>query len=94
MPDGFYGLHDAWHSRFQSFPSGHAAAVFGTAISLLFTCRWLGWLATIYALSVVWARMELYRHYPSDVLVGTLIGIVCGYLIGRGATTPKSPKLP
>ncbi len=85
VPDGFYGLACAFQSRYQSFPSGHAAAVFGTAISLLFVCRPLGIVTTIYALAVVWARMELNRHYPSDVAVGSVIGIYFGIMVGWAA---------
>lgn len=85
VADGFYGIGYVLYSKFQSFPSGHAAAVFGTAVSLFFVCRPLGILATIYALAVVWARMELDRHYPSDVLVGSIIGIYFGAMIGLGA---------
>ena len=93
MLDGFYGLRDARHSRFQSFPSGHAAAVFGTAISLLLTCRWLGLVTTAYALVVVWARMQLYRHYPSDVAVGSLIGMTFGALVAFGSRARRSRPL-
>lgn len=85
VADGFYGITSTFHSKFQSFPSGHAAAVFGTAVSLFVVCRPLGILTTVYALAVVWARMELYRHYPSDVIVGSLIGIYFGWMVGQGA---------
>ena len=83
--DGFYGIRYTLQSRYQSFPSGHAAAVFGTAISLLIV-RWpLGALTTLYAIAVVWARMELNRHYPSDVAVGSVIGIYFGAMVGFGS---------
>jgi membrane-associated phospholipid phosphatase len=85
MPDGFYGIMHAFSGGFQSFPSGHAAAVFGTAAALLVTDLPLGLITTVFALSVVWARMEIYRHYPSDVVVGSVIGIYFGLLVGLGA---------
>jgi membrane-associated phospholipid phosphatase len=85
MPDGFYGFPEAFRGRCQSFPSGHAAAVFGTSMALLMVDRPLGILTTIYSFAVIWARMELYRHYPSDVLVGALLGIWLGLLVGCGA---------
>jgi undecaprenyl-diphosphatase len=85
MPDGFYGFPEALRGRCQSFPSGHAAAVFGTSMALLMADLPLGILTTLYALVVIWARMELDRHYPSDVLVGALIGIWLGLLVGCGA---------
>jgi membrane-associated phospholipid phosphatase len=85
MPDGFYGITAAFQQGFQSFPSGHAAAVFGAAAALLVTDLPLGLLTTAFALSVVWARMELDRHYPSDVVVGSIIGIYFGLMAGFGA---------
>jgi membrane-associated phospholipid phosphatase len=91
MPDGFYGLPAAFYGRFESFPSGHAAAVFGTAMALIVTDFWLGVAATVFALAVIWARLELYRHYPSDVAVGSIIGICMGLLVGLGAKTHWRP---
>jgi len=85
MPDGFYGITYAFRGGFQSFPSGHAASVLGTACALLVTELPLGVITTVFALAVVWARMELERHYPSDVAVGSVIGIYFGLLVGFGA---------
>ena len=85
MADGFYGVPAAWHGGFQSFPSGHAAAVVGMAVALLMVNRPLGLATGAYAMVVLWARLELNRHYPSDVLVGAIIGLVAGLLIGCGA---------
>lgn len=89
VPDGFYGLACAFQSRYQSFPSGHAASVISTAVSLLFVCRPLGFITTAYALAVIWARMELNRHYPSDVAVGAVIGIYFGTIVGWAARPPR-----
>ena len=90
MPDGFYGPAYAFSGGFQSFPSGHAASVFGTAAALLVTDLPLGLLTTAFALGVVWARMELNRHYPSDVVVGSVIGIYFGLLVGFGAKVRRT----
>ncbi len=85
LPDGFYGIGYTFESRYQSFPSGHAASVLGAAMALLVVARPLGIAATLFALAVVWARMELYRHYPSDVLIGSLVGIYFGLMTGFGS---------
>lgn len=85
LPDHFYGITYAFSGGFQSFPSGHAASVFGAAAALLVTDFPLGLITTIFALAVVWARMELDRHYPSDVVVGSVIGIYFGLMVGYGA---------
>ncbi len=92
-PDGFYGIAYAMRGGFQSFPSGHAASVFGAAVALLVTEFPLGLVTTVFAIGVVWARMELDRHYPSDVVVGSVIGIYFGLLVGLGAKK-KYPRPP
>lgn len=94
LSDGFYGITYAFSGGFQSFPSGHAASVFGTAFALLVTDLPLGLLTTVFALGVVWARMELYRHYPSDVVVGSIIGIYFGLLVGFGAKVRRPLSTP
>ena len=92
VADGFYGIGYTFQGKFQSFPSGHAAAVFGTAASMLVVDLPLGLITTAYALAVVWARMELYRHYPSDVIVGSILGIYFGCMVGFGAKL-RLPRL-
>jgi membrane-associated phospholipid phosphatase len=54
----------------------------------------LGIVTTIFAFAVVWARMELDRHYPSDVVVGAIIGIYFGLMVGFGAKTCSPRSLP
>jgi membrane-associated phospholipid phosphatase len=82
VPDGFYGPAKAIFGRYESFPSGHAASDVGMGVALLFVSRPLGLLTSVYALAVIWARMELNKHYPSDVLVGAIIGIYFGSVVG------------
>jgi membrane-associated phospholipid phosphatase len=85
LADGFYGPAYAFRGGYQSFPSGHAASVFGTAFALIVADLPLGIATTIFAFGVVWARMELYRHYPSDIVVGMAIGVYFGLMVGLGA---------
>jgi len=92
MPDGFYGITYAFSGGFQSFPSGHAAAVFGAAAALMVTDLPLGLITTAFAFAVIWARIELERHYPSDVVVGSIIGIYFGLMVGFGAKVHR-PRL-
>jgi membrane-associated phospholipid phosphatase len=55
----------------------------------------LGIVTTVFAFGVVWARMELYRHYPSDIVVGTAIGVYFGLMVGFGARVRQTrPVVP
>ena len=65
-----------------SFPSGHTSASFALATSLSMVCpKWYVVVPSYaWATSVAYSRMDLGCHYPSDVLVGAIIGSASGYL--------------
>ncbi len=65
-----------------SFPSGHAcgAAVMATYLGLRYPKWFVIAPASGYALYTFYARMNLGVHYPSDILVGALVGSVVGIL--------------
>ena len=71
----------------RSFPSGHAAVTFASATVLQ---RHFGWKVGIpaYAVAsyVAASRVQMKRHYLSDVAFGAALGIVAGrtLTIGRG----------
>ena len=70
-----------------SFPSGHTLVAFATATSL--ALEYKKWYVTgpafLWAGSVAYSRMYLGKHYPSDVLAGTVIGILSGVVSHRFA---------
>lgn len=92
LADHFYGPSHAIRGGYQSFPSGHAASVVGMAAALVLVEWRLSLLTGLFALGVIWGRMELYRHWPSDVVVGTLVGLYFGLLISWGAQTRSKQK--
>ncbi len=62
-----------------SFPSGHSLAAFAIATPILLLCPGLQWLAVFCAASVAISRILMGVHFPSDVLVGAMLGISLGY---------------
>lgn len=63
-----------------SFPSGHTAASFEACTVLLIRDKRFGIPALVLALIIAFSRMYLYMHYPTDILGGMIVGILCGVL--------------
>ena len=63
-----------------SFPSSHAVNHFAIATFLSFNFpQWRFWLFS-YATIIAFSRVYCGVHYPSDVIVGAMIGTTCGFL--------------
>ena len=64
-----------------SFPSGHTAASFTSVSALYFAGRKrMAAGALIVSVLIAFSRMYLYVHYPTDVLGGLIIGLLCGWI--------------
>ncbi|MGY3550659.1 undecaprenyl-diphosphatase [Bradyrhizobium sp. USDA 4472] len=75
-----------WHpdlENWSSFPSDYATYLFAIAASFWLISRWWGLFFGLFATFVAVARVYLGIHYPSDVLVGALIGIASSIVINR-----------
>lgn len=59
-----------------SFPSGHTLASFEASVVLLIRDKRMGIPAIIIAIIVALSRLYLFVHYPTDVLVGAVLGIL------------------
>ncbi|MEQ6388164.1 phosphatase PAP2 family protein [Bacillaceae bacterium S4-13-58] len=62
-----------------SFPSGHTTAIFSVIIPLIMYTNF-DILLFILAFSVGLSRIVLGLHYPSDVLVGSILGMLTGII--------------
>lgn len=64
-----------------SFPSGHTAISFAAVSGLYFAGEKKMWKpALVLAVLMAFSRLYLYVHYPTDVLGGLIIGLLCGWI--------------
>jgi membrane-associated phospholipid phosphatase len=80
VKDGMYGPQVKWN--YNSFPSGHTATAFGSAIPLAVAMPPVGIPALIAAGGVCWARMYGSQHHPSDVAVSIWLAVLFGVPLG------------
>lgn len=66
-----------------SFPSGHTASSFAAATAIFLQNRRAGFIALIVALLIAFSRLYFCVHYPSDVVVGMLEGVVIAGLVTK-----------
>lgn len=64
-----------------SFPSGHSASAFAFATAATGRIGWLSAPLHFIAAAVAYSRVHTGVHYPGDVVVGSLVGVVCGDLV-------------
>ena len=62
----------------QSFPSAHTATVWGFAIAMIWAFPKGKYLFIFIASLASIQRVVSYAHWPSDVLAGAAVGILCG----------------
>ena len=81
-PYDFAGNIDLLVDRLSdfSFPSGHTLCSFEGAFAVFIRNKKWGIAAIVFAFLIALSRLYLYVHYPSDVLVGALMGIAIAYL--------------
>ena len=62
-----------------SFPSGHTLVAVESAFSIFFYNKKWGIAAIIFAALIGLSRLYLYVHYPTDVLVGAILGFFTAF---------------
>lgn len=80
-----YQIHEIFSLRIPpppgySFPSGHATSCFAAATILIAYHRKLGIAAFVFAGLVAFSRLYLLVHFPTDVMIGCLLGTGIGFL--------------
>lgn len=85
-------LYKSWWEMFKikldsdtSFPSGHACAAMAGVTGYFINSKnkKVSWLVFIYPLIEAASRVYLCVHYPSDVVVGLIVGLISA-LIAKG----------
>lgn len=71
-----------YHGGAYGFVSSHAANCFGLAVwvSCLYKRRSLVTAMMLYAVLNCYSRIYLGVHFPGDIICGTILGILCGWL--------------
>jgi undecaprenyl-diphosphatase len=64
-----------------SFPSGHAASSFSVAGVFIIQNSDMSIYITSLALLIAFSRLYLKVHYPSDVLIGIILGLSCSIAV-------------
>ena len=66
----------------NSFPSGHTCAAFAAASAWWRTLprRWMRVTGVVLAALMAFSRLYVGVHFPSDVLAGLAVGLLCGWL--------------
>jgi len=81
--DPFAYLPFIWRPEYASMPSGHATTAASAAIAIGAIwprARAVMWL---YALIIMFSRVVVLAHHPSDVIAGALVGVVGALLVRR-----------
>lgn len=64
-----------------SFPSGHSSSSFAAATFVFLYHKKLGTFAFAMAVLIAFSRMYLFVHYPTDVLCGSIFGVLTALMI-------------
>jgi membrane-associated phospholipid phosphatase len=82
--DGVYGFH--WFHQgiaYQSFPSGHMAAICSFVVPLWLAYPRLRWACVVCCLMVATGLLGGNYHFLSDILAGAVLGLAGGILATR-----------
>lgn len=69
-----------------SLPSGHTMSSFSAASVIFLNNKRYGIFAYILATLIAFSRLYLFVHYPSDVILGIILGCLVGYLVKKAVS--------
>lgn len=75
-----------------SFPSSHTVTAFAGASGIFFAHKGWGTAALVLAALVGLSRLYLYVHFPTDVLAGAVLGVLCAVAAKVAADKIKFPS--
>jgi membrane-associated phospholipid phosphatase len=82
--EDFYGFRFlAFDTDFNSFPSGHSQTVWAVMIPLVFLFPKWRYFFIATAIVIASSRVLVAAHYPSDVIMGSYIAIMCALFVHR-----------
>lgn len=96
MTDSTFSVIDA-KPQTAAFPSGHAAMAVAGAMAGVRMLPGSGWVWWPIAVAVAVSRVYIGVHWPSDVVVGGLLGVATAWFVlggqaGRFAMKPRAPR--
>ena len=81
--DGLVHIVNNYRGGLYGFASSHAANTFGTALFVWLVLRqyhrWTAWIF-LWAVLMTYTRIYLGVHYPGDIIVGAIVGLVSGWI--------------
>ncbi|WFD09403.1 phosphatase PAP2 family protein [Tepidibacter hydrothermalis] len=66
-----------------SFPSGHTASSFAVAGVLIRELKKYGIVFLVLATLIAFSRLYLFVHYPSDIVAGIIMGLMCAWITNK-----------
>jgi undecaprenyl-diphosphatase len=72
-----------WRPEYASLPSGHSTSVAAAAIAIGALWPRMRGVMWLYALTIMFSRIVVMAHHPSDVLAGALVGVVGALMVRR-----------
>ena len=81
--DPFAYMPFVWRPEYASMPSGHATTVVSAAIAIGAIWPRTRFVMWLYAIIIMFSRVFVLAHHPSDVIAGALTGAAGAYLVRR-----------